>query len=153
MLALVVGIALAGAFYSLYRERSGRRQALESPRRLAILPFQNLRQDPNSDFLGFSLADAVITKLDYVSSLTVRPSAAVEKYRDKAIDIQSVGESWALRRHSKGRDAVTPAPLAVALRCGARAGFALAVETLAVRSGCLQEQPQRVRADTSVSIR
>jgi DNA-binding winged helix-turn-helix (wHTH) protein/TolB-like protein len=62
-----------------------------TPRSLAILPLQNLKQDPNSDFLGFSLADAVITKLDYVSSLTVRPSAAVEKYRDKIIDIQSVG--------------------------------------------------------------
>jgi DNA-binding winged helix-turn-helix (wHTH) protein/TolB-like protein len=62
-----------------------------TPRSLAILPLQNLKQDTNSDFLGFSLADAVITKLDYVSSLTVRPSAAVEKYRDKPIDIQSVG--------------------------------------------------------------
>jgi DNA-binding winged helix-turn-helix (wHTH) protein/TolB-like protein len=62
-----------------------------APRSLAILPLQNLKQDPNSDFLGFSLADAIITKLDYVSSLTVRPSAAVEKYRDKPIDIASVG--------------------------------------------------------------
>ncbi len=62
-----------------------------TPRSLAILPLQNLKHDPNTDFLGFSLADAVITKLDYVSSLTVRPSAAVEKYRDKLIDIQSVG--------------------------------------------------------------
>jgi len=62
-----------------------------SPRSLAILPLQNIRQDAASDFLGFSLADAVITKLDYVSSLTVRPSTAVEKYRGKLIDIASVG--------------------------------------------------------------
>lgn len=41
-------------------------------------------------FLGFSLADAVITKLDHVSSLTVRPSIAVEKYRGKLIDLQTV---------------------------------------------------------------
>jgi TolB-like protein len=57
---------------------------------LAILPLQNLRQDPDDDFLGFSLADAVITKLGYVSSLTTRPSAAVEKYRNQVIDIQKV---------------------------------------------------------------
>jgi TolB-like protein/Tfp pilus assembly protein PilF len=63
--------------------------ALVKPRSLAILPLQNLRQDPDNDFLGFSLADAVITKLNYVSSLTVRPSTAVEKYRGKVIDIQS----------------------------------------------------------------
>jgi len=60
------------------------------PRSLAILPLRNLRQDSDSEFLGFSLADAVITKLDYVSSLTVRPSSAVEKYRGKLIDIQTV---------------------------------------------------------------
>lgn len=59
-------------------------------RNLAILPLQNLRQDPDSDFLGFSLADAVITKLDYVSSLTVRPSTVIQKYRGKIIDIQRV---------------------------------------------------------------
>jgi DNA-binding winged helix-turn-helix (wHTH) protein/TolB-like protein/Tfp pilus assembly protein PilF len=61
-----------------------------APRSLAILPLQNLTQDSTSDFLGFSLADAVITKLDYVSAVTVRPSSAVEKYRGKLIDIQSV---------------------------------------------------------------
>jgi DNA-binding winged helix-turn-helix (wHTH) protein len=52
IVALILGIALGGGVYSLYRQRSGRKQALDSPRRLAILPFQNLRQDPNSDFLG-----------------------------------------------------------------------------------------------------
>jgi DNA-binding winged helix-turn-helix (wHTH) protein/TolB-like protein/Tfp pilus assembly protein PilF len=59
-------------------------------RSLAILPLQNLRQNPDDDFLGFSLADAVITKLGYVSALTTRPSAAVEKYRNQVIDIQKV---------------------------------------------------------------
>jgi len=62
----------------------------QAPRSLAILPLQNLKQDPNSDFLGFSLADAIITKLDYVNSLTVRPSAAVEPYRNQVINIQKV---------------------------------------------------------------
>jgi DNA-binding winged helix-turn-helix (wHTH) protein/TolB-like protein len=64
--------------------------AVAANRSLAILPLQNLKQDPDDDFLGFSLADAVITKLGYVSSLTTRPSAAVEKYRNQVIDIQKV---------------------------------------------------------------
>jgi TolB-like protein/DNA-binding winged helix-turn-helix (wHTH) protein len=61
-----------------------------APRSLAILPFQNLGQDSSSDFLGFSLADVLITKLSYLSSLSVRPSAAVENYRGKPIDLQKV---------------------------------------------------------------
>ena len=55
-------------------------------RGLAILPFRNLSQDPDSDFLGFSLADAIITKFGYVSSIAVRPSSAVEKYRNRVVD-------------------------------------------------------------------
>ena len=61
-----------------------------TPRSLAILPLQNRGQDSNSDFLGLSLADVLITKLAYVNSLIVRPSAAVEKYRGTAIDLQKV---------------------------------------------------------------
>src|SRR5580658_5460442 len=52
-----------------------------APRSLAILPLQNRGEDTRSDFLGLSLADVLITKLAYVSSLSVRPSAAIEKYR------------------------------------------------------------------------
>jgi len=60
------------------------------PRSLAILPFRNLKQDPESDFLGFSLADAVITKLGYIRALTVRPSSSVDKYRNQIIDSKKV---------------------------------------------------------------
>lgn len=49
---------------------------VERPR-LAVLPLRNLKPAPDTDFLGFSLADAIITKLNYVSALTVRPSAIV----------------------------------------------------------------------------
>ena len=60
------------------------------PRSLAVLPFQNLRPDTENAFLEFSLADAVITKLGYVSELAVRPSYAVQKYRAQSIDIGRV---------------------------------------------------------------
>jgi DNA-binding winged helix-turn-helix (wHTH) protein/TolB-like protein len=69
--------------------RSGKEQSF-TPRSLAILPLHNTGQDSSSDFLGFSLADVLITKLAYVSSLSVRPSAAIEKYRGTPIDLQKV---------------------------------------------------------------
>jgi DNA-binding winged helix-turn-helix (wHTH) protein/TolB-like protein len=71
------------------RIRSGKNQSL-TPRSLAILPLHNSGEDSSSDFLGFSLADVLITKLAYVSSLTVRPSVAIEKYRGTAIDLEKV---------------------------------------------------------------
>jgi DNA-binding winged helix-turn-helix (wHTH) protein/TolB-like protein/Flp pilus assembly protein TadD len=87
---LLVVSALAGLTSYLYFKKQSAARVPPVTRSLAILPFQNLRHDPNEDFLGFSLADAVITKLGYVSTLTVRPSAAVQKYRDQVIDIPKV---------------------------------------------------------------
>jgi TolB-like protein len=83
LLALALSLA-AGAGYLLW-SRLGRPRA-PGIRSLAILPFRNLKPDPSTDFLGFSLADAAITKLAYVSSLTLRPSSAVEDYRTRAVD-------------------------------------------------------------------
>jgi DNA-binding winged helix-turn-helix (wHTH) protein/TolB-like protein/Flp pilus assembly protein TadD len=91
-IAVAVLLALiAAAGYWIYRQRSERSQTPEgTSRRLAILPFQNLRHDPDSDFLGYSLADAVITELGYVQSLRVRPSYAIARYRSQNTDISKV---------------------------------------------------------------
>jgi DNA-binding winged helix-turn-helix (wHTH) protein/TolB-like protein len=67
-----------------------RKEPSWTPRSLAILPLQNHGPDSSSDFLGLSLADVLITKLAYVNSLSVRPSAAIEKYRGTTVDLQKV---------------------------------------------------------------
>jgi TolB-like protein len=83
---LAVGLIALG--YSAYRWRQIPGRLPAAPRSLAILPFHSLNEDARNDFLGFSLADAVITKLGYVSSLTVRPSSSIERYRHGRIDIR-----------------------------------------------------------------
>ncbi|MBV8834665.1 MAG: winged helix-turn-helix domain-containing protein [Acidobacteriaceae bacterium] len=80
---LVAVILLAALTYFAYRSSS-------APRTLAVLPLQNLRHDPDSEFLGFSLADAVISKLGLLSSVTVRPSSAIQKYTNRDLDIKRV---------------------------------------------------------------
>ena len=86
LVLIVTAIAITQSSYFTPRKKI-QPTALRS---LAILPFENVRTNPDDDFLGFSLADAAITKLGYVSSLTVRPSSDVEKYRGKVIDIRKV---------------------------------------------------------------
>jgi DNA-binding winged helix-turn-helix (wHTH) protein/TolB-like protein len=61
-----------------------------SPRHLAVLPFRNLKPDAATDYLGFPLADAIITKLGYVSALTVRPSSYISQYRHQELDVRKV---------------------------------------------------------------
>jgi TolB-like protein/tetratricopeptide (TPR) repeat protein/predicted Ser/Thr protein kinase len=64
----------------------------EEPIQIAVLPLQNVRNDERIDFLGFALADAVISKLSYLKSVTVRPSSYIQKYRDQTPDPNQVGE-------------------------------------------------------------
>ncbi|HWQ31929.1 MAG TPA: protein kinase [Blastocatellia bacterium] len=59
--------------------------------RLAILPLRNLMAEPDIEYLGFALADSVITQLSCIKSLIVRPSSAVEKYRSQPADPRVVG--------------------------------------------------------------
>jgi serine/threonine-protein kinase len=59
---------------------------------VAILPFQNVGNDKETDFYQFSLADAVITELARVRSLVVRPSSVIVKYQNKQIDPAEAGQ-------------------------------------------------------------
>src|SRR5438876_8681783 len=63
---------------------------------LAILPFKNLSNDPQSGFYEFSLADAVITELARVRSLVVRPSSEIIKYQGLAVDPRQAGREMSV---------------------------------------------------------
>jgi eukaryotic-like serine/threonine-protein kinase len=63
---------------------------------VAILPFKNLSNDPETAFYEFSLADAVITELARVRSLVVRPSSAIVKYQGKAVDPGEAGREMSV---------------------------------------------------------
>ncbi|HKZ76856.1 MAG TPA: protein kinase [Pyrinomonadaceae bacterium] len=58
---------------------------------VAIMPFKNLGNDPETNFYEFSLADAVITELARVRSLIVRPSSVIVKYQGKPFDAEAAG--------------------------------------------------------------
>ncbi|HEY6332860.1 MAG TPA: winged helix-turn-helix domain-containing protein [Blastocatellia bacterium] len=85
-LTTAVVIALAIAIIYVLRSRSYSAAARSGTRTLAVLPFQDLKQDPDTEFLGFSLADSIISRLDYVGSLIVRPSSYIGKYRNHEVD-------------------------------------------------------------------
>jgi eukaryotic-like serine/threonine-protein kinase len=63
---------------------------------IAILPFKNLGNDPETSFYEFSLADAVITELARVRSLVVRPSSVIVRYQGKQFDPGDVGRELAV---------------------------------------------------------
>lgn len=59
-------------------------------RRVIVLPFRLLRPDPEIDFLGFALADAVTGSLAGLPSLVVRSSAAGARFAQEAPDVREI---------------------------------------------------------------
>jgi len=61
-------------------------------RSLAVLPLDNLANNTRDDFLSVGLADALVTKLQAIPSLQVRPTSAVLEFRDKKIDAKTASD-------------------------------------------------------------
>jgi serine/threonine protein kinase/tetratricopeptide (TPR) repeat protein len=58
--------------------------------RVVVLPFRVLRSDPETDFLAFSLPDAITTSLAGIGSLIVRSSATAARFAGDAPDIKAL---------------------------------------------------------------
>ncbi|MCZ6760686.1 MAG: hypothetical protein O7D29_09985, partial [Gemmatimonadetes bacterium] len=97
--AVVAAVALIGllvvASYTLF-DREKATSVPNEVAKLAVLPFSNLRSDPETDFLGYALADQVIGSLSYVQNLTVRPSSSVRKYQHGDYDLDEVRNDLAV---------------------------------------------------------
>ena len=63
----------------------------ESPTRLIVLPFRMLRPDAETDFLAFSLPDALTNSLSGLESLVVRSSLVASRFGGDAMDPRRIG--------------------------------------------------------------
>lgn len=63
---------------------------------LAILPFQEIGQPKDSDFLGEGTADALVTRLGSIDSIVVRPASAMQKYQNSALTPIEIGKKQAV---------------------------------------------------------
>ncbi len=55
-------------------------------KRIAVLPFANINNNPDVNFLSFALADQIINSLAYNRDILVRPSSAIRPYQNKVVD-------------------------------------------------------------------
>ncbi len=64
--------------------------AIRALTRLVVLPFRVLRPDTETDFLAFSLPDAIATSLSGRESLLVRSSAAAARFTGETPDLKAL---------------------------------------------------------------
>jgi TolB-like protein/predicted Ser/Thr protein kinase len=82
-------IILALAVYSGFQLFSGRGEVIDS---IAVLPFENVNADQNTDYLCDGITETIINKLSQLSSLKrVIARNSVFTYKGKTVDAKQVG--------------------------------------------------------------
>jgi serine/threonine-protein kinase len=61
-------------------------------RSMAVLPLNNIANNTRDEFLSVGLADALVTKLQTIPSLQVRPTSAVLEFRNSKLDRKTTSE-------------------------------------------------------------
>ena len=84
--AIVLVVALAALGLFLYRSRTNQ-QEISS---IAVLPFVNASNDPNSEYLSDGLTEGLINTLSQVPNLAVMSRSSVFHYKGKDVDPQAV---------------------------------------------------------------
>ncbi len=83
--------AMAESLRAIRGLQSGPTPALaQALTRIVVLPFRVLRPDPETDFLSFSLPDAIATSLSGNSSLIVRSSAVAARFVADTPDLKAL---------------------------------------------------------------
>jgi serine/threonine protein kinase/tetratricopeptide (TPR) repeat protein len=110
--AITLGSLLVVAAAILFgrRQMSSETRAMPDPaaklppiHSLAVLPLENLARNTKDDFLSVSLADALVTKLQQVPSLQVRPTSAIIEYHRNKVDTRTAGETLKVDGVLEGR--------------------------------------------------
>ena len=91
-----MAVVLTALGYVAIQKHSFPNRTGAAPRRLAILPFRNLRENTEDQFLSLALADAVINRLAFIRELTVRPSYDIQKYTTQSVDLAKIAADLAV---------------------------------------------------------
>jgi len=84
---------MAAELHSVLRlDDSNARVETHAVKRLIVLPFRVLRSDPETDFLAFSLPDAIAASLAGLNSLVVRSSLAAARFTGPALDLREIAK-------------------------------------------------------------
>ena len=91
--ALLVAIAAFVAHRTTDKAEATTSTAPPPPiRSMAVLPLRNIANNKSDEFLSVGLADALVTKLQQIPSLQVRPTSAVLEFQGQKTDTRAASE-------------------------------------------------------------
>src|SRR5262249_34053051 len=94
---LVLTIGIAALYYFTRGKTSTAQTNSETIHSIAVLPFKNIAQDPNAEYLSDAISESLIDRLSQLSGLKVMSSGSVFRYKGKKQDAQKVGNELNVR--------------------------------------------------------
>ena len=94
---VAAALAVGGAF--LWRSRSDSEQITS----VAVMPFVNVSNDPNSEYLSDGITESLINNLSQLPSLTVLARSSVFRYKGRDVDPQTVAKELKVQALVTGR--------------------------------------------------
>ena len=95
----VVALALVASAAFLWRSRSGGEQITS----VAVMPFVNASNDPNSEYLSDGITESLINNLSQLPNLTVMARSSVFRYKGRDVDPQTVAKDLKVQALVTGR--------------------------------------------------
>jgi serine/threonine protein kinase/Tfp pilus assembly protein PilF len=94
-----LGIGLLAVALVMYLS-AGHHQTIDS---LAVLPFENVGADPNTEYLSDGITESLINTLSQLSNLSVMSRSSVFHYKGKEVDPQKAGKELGVKAVLVGR--------------------------------------------------
>jgi len=95
--AVAVALLIAGAF--LWTNRSDHREISS----VAVMPFVNVSNDPNSEYLSDGITESLINNLSELPNLAVMARSSVARYKGRDVDPQTVAKELKVQAIVTGR--------------------------------------------------
>ncbi len=87
---LIVLAASAVSYFSFFNKK----ETIDS---IAVLPFENVGADPNTEYLSDGITESLINTLSQLSHLSVKSRSSVFHYKGKDIDPQKAGKELGVK--------------------------------------------------------
>ena len=70
---------------------------------IAVLPFENVSNDPDTEYLSDGITESLINNLSGLSNLRVVPRGLVFPYKGKQVDLRTIGDELNVKAVVTGR--------------------------------------------------
>jgi serine/threonine protein kinase len=161
--AIVAAFVIIGVAIYFIRQRNEKATAADTAqqstaaagpiRSMAVLPLDNLANNQADEFLSVGIADALVTKLQKIPSLQVRPTSAVRDLKGQKLDAKGASEKLGVDGILEGRFLAAGDLVRVNLQLtDARSGYSVWADSVDGKRGDLLKLIDDVSSKTVTAL-